>query len=474
MILNLVIIVLSTLVLIFIYLFFRKGQTLKQFEIELEDFKNKYKGIIDVDKVIDSRKIELNSINQNISNLSTDFSNQKEKLNQDFKIKRDIYENLLKEVSILEENLENISFGLYKPHYDYKTSDEFKQKLDLIRETQKGIIKREEATIIPDRFTYNDSLTEGKKVLQQYSKIMLRAFNGECDSAIAKVSWNNLSNMEARIEKVCEAVNKLGSKLNISITNVYYVTKIEELRLQFELEEKIYQEKEEQRKIREQMREEEKVQREIQKAQVDAEAEEDRYQKALEKAKKEVEKAQGGELDKLNEKIKQLEESLKEAHSQKERAISQAQLTKSGHVYIISNIGSFGEDVYKIGMTRRLDPLDRVKELGDASVPFDFDIHGMIYSENAPELETKLHKHLENKRVNLVNSKAEFFQTKIDDIEQLIKDLKLKIQLTKLAEAREYRETISIREAQAKEVDVDKSVHKTHIEKQLDKYPSSL
>jgi multidrug efflux pump subunit AcrB len=279
---------------------------------------------------------------------------------------------------------------------------------------------------------------------------MLRAFNGECDAAIAKVNWGNISNMEARINKAFEAINKLGSTNEISITEEYLKLKLQELYLEFELEEQKYREKEEQRRIREQMREEEKALKEIEKIQKEAEADEERYQKALDKAKLEMEKAKEDEVEALQIKIKELQTNLEKAHEQKVRAISQAQLTKSGHVYIISNIGSFGEDVFKIGMTRRLEPLDRINELGDASVPFDFDVHGLIYSENAPELENKMHKKLESKRLNLVNYRAEFFKTSIDEIAGIVTELGLSIQLTKIAEAKEYRETASILKSKEK------------------------
>ena len=261
----------------------------------------------------------------------------------------------------------------------------------------------------------------------QMSKLILRAFNGECDATIANVRWNNIGNMEARIGKAFEAINKLGSLNNITITKEYSDLKLQELRLEFELEEKLYQEKEEQRKIREQMREEEKAQREIEIARKEAEEDEERNEKAIQKAKADIEKAKGDELELLTEKIKRLEENLQKAHELKERAISRAQLTKSGHVYIISNIGSFGDTVYKIGMTRRLEPTDRIDELGDASVPFDFDVHGLIYSENAPELENILHKKLDSKRVNLVNRRAEFFNTTIDEIDAFVNELNLKV-----------------------------------------------
>ena len=221
--------------------------------------------------------------------------------------------------------------------------------------------------------------------------------------------------------------------------------KIKELRLTFEHQEKIKQAKDEQRQIREDMRDEERAQREIERAKEEAEKEEARYSKALEKAREEALKAGGDKLDQLNDKISQLEAQLKAAQELKERAISRAQITKSGHVYIISNIGSFGDNIYKIGMTRRLEPIDRVKELGDASVPFAFDIHGMVYADNAPELESKIHRQFETRRINLINPRREFFSVSLDEIEKWAKDENLNLQLTKIVEAREYRESMAIR-----------------------------
>ena len=377
--------------------------------LQAKKLKEEYKGIIDIDSEAAKRTDELTSINHNIEQLKADHETQKAQLRQDYSNKRAIYENLLAEISVLEENLENISYGLYKPHYNFGTSDEFKKNIEAIRERQKLLIKNDMATYCPVKWEVSGSKVEGRKMTKHYSKLMLRAFNGECDAAVAKVSWNNIGNMEARIEKAHDAINKLGASHQITLTKDYYNLKVEELRLEFELEEKLHQEKEEQRRIREQMREEEKALREMEKVKKEAEEEEERYEKALKKAQEEVTNSTGKELDVLNEKIRVLEENLRKAHELKERAISQAQLTKSGHIYIISNIGSFGENVYKIGMTRRLEPLDRINELGDASVPFDFDVHAMIYSENAPELENTLHKRLEHRRMNLVNLRDEVF-----------------------------------------------------------------
>jgi len=416
---------------------------------ELKESLTKYKDIISIESEVSKRKADLNILSSKLSELEKRYKDKDSALNQDYLNHKEIYENLRKEVSFLEENLENISYGLYKPHYDYNTSAEFKQKLEEIINREKQIIKNESATYCLIKWEVGGSKSEGTKMTKHYSKLMLRAFNGECDAAIAKVRWNNIGNMEARIGKAFEAINKLGSTHQITVTKEYYDLKLQELQLEFELEEKLYQEKEEQRKIREQMREEEKAQREIEKARKEAEEDEERNEKALQKAKAEIEKAKGKELELLTEKIKRLEENLQKAHELKERAISRAQLTKSGHVYIISNIGSFGDTVYKIGMTRRLEPTDRIDELGDASVPFDFDVHGLIYSENAPELENILQKKLDSKRVNLVNRRAEFFNTTIDEIEAFVNELNLKIQLTKMAEAKEYRETLALREVQS-------------------------
>jgi len=149
------------------------------------------------------------------------------------------------------------------------------------------------------------------------------------------------------------------------------------------------------------------------------------------------------ELKSLNEKINDLESKLREAEDRAERAISMAQLTKRGHIYIISNIGSFGEGIYKIGMTRRLDPIDRVDELGDASVPFKFDIHAIIKSDNAPELEKQLHNHFSESRVNKINLRREYFKVSLDEIEDYLKEnFQGEYDLILLPKAKEYRETI--------------------------------
>jgi hypothetical protein len=285
---------------------------------------------------------------------------------------------------------------------------------------------------------------------RQNTKLVLRAFNGECDAAVAKVTWNNITRLEERIRKAFEAINKLGTVLQVSITDAFLRLKLDELRLTHEYEDKRHAELEEQRQIREQMREEEKAQREIEKAREEAEREEARFEKALESARAEVGRASGEQLENLNAKIQDLQTQLEAARQQKERAVSLAELTKAGYVYVISNIGSFGEDVYKVGMTRRWEPMERIRELSGASVPFGYDVHAMMYSENAPALETALHKWMEDRRMNLVNPRKEFFQIGLHEIEAFARKNGVTIEFTRLAEAREYRETIAARAASQK------------------------
>jgi hypothetical protein len=231
---------------------------------------------------------------------------------------------------------------------------------------------------------------------------------------------------------------------HLHIANTYLDLRIEELQLVHEQHEKIQEEKEEQRRIREQMREEEIALREIERARLEAEREERRYEDALAKARSEVAGAEGARQAKLLERIAEMEARLAVAHEQKERAIARAQLTRSGHVYVISNVGSFGEHVYKIGMTRRLDPRERIKELGDASVPFAFDVHALIYTEDAPGLEAKLHRAFANRRINLVNERKEFFSVDISEIVQIVRENHGDVLITRLAEAEEYRKTVAI------------------------------
>ena len=340
------------------------------------------------------------------------------------------------------------SFGFYDSKYDFQESVTYKQRLDEIRAQQKQMIKDKKAAVyLTERFVGSNA-KESKKMTDSFVKLVLRAFNGECDASVMKVKYNNIQTTEKRIRKTYEDLNKISQICDI--TPSYLNLKLQEIWLTHEYQEKKYQEQEEQRIIREQMREEEKALSELKKIKEDAEREERRYQDALIKARLEVESATGKAQENLFIKIEELQQRLTEAEANKQRAISQAQLTKSGHIYVISNIGSFGEDVYKIGMTRRVEPIERVNELSSASVPFPFDVNAMIFCNNAPELESRLHKRLGDSRVNKENVRKEFFRVSLDEIVRVVREtdeeLKIgssEITFTKIAEAADYRKTLA-------------------------------
>lgn len=437
---------------------------------------NKYKKTIDEQKIqienqtkLLERYSPIIAIEDEIVKLQSNFNKTQEEW-EELKLKYDnslkIYKKLLQDIEISEDKIEYINIGVYEPSFDFNTSEEFKEKLIENKEKQKNLIKSNHAVFCTTQWEVNNSKSQGTTLMNKAINLTLRAFNGECDSTVSKVKWNNIQVMEERIKKAFDAINKLNLSNNIVISAEYLKLKLEELRLTHEYAQKLHQEKEEQREIKAQIREEEQAQREFEQAQKEAEKEEADYQKALEKARKEMLNAKDEQLIGLEDKIKILEQQIKEAEEKRQRALSQAQLTRSGYVYVISNIGSFGEDVYKIGMTRRLEPMDRVRELGDASVPFTFDVHAMIYSKDAPTLEKKLHKVFDNKRLNMVNNKKEFFNVSLNEIEKEVLKENAKIQFTKIAEAQDYRESKFIKNKNKNNLTIDKLVE--------EKYPISL
>ena len=348
-----------------------------------------------------------------------------------------------------EENL--LSFGFYTPHYDFDQPGRFQAEIKRVRERQKEAIKLQRAAVCHKEWKVDGDRKKGEKMIKNQTKIILRAFNGECDAAIAGVKYNNVERMEDRVRKSCEAINKIVASNGYEITASYLHLKLQELWLHHEYKEKKREIAETQKRIKDQMREEAQALKEFEKAKEEAQREEDRFGTALAKARAQMEHANQEVQAEYQAAIEQLEAQLLDAQQKNQRAISQAQLTRSGHVYVISNQGAFGQDIYKIGMTRRLEPLDRIKELGDASVPFSFDIHAMIYSEDAPALEQALHQAFDRHRVNRVNPRKEFFQVGLEAIEREAgKILGGEMDFVYLAEAEEYRksEALRVREPQ--------------------------
>lgn len=276
-------------------------------------------------------------------------------------------------------------------------------------------------------------------------EFVLDAFNGKVDTALSHVKHDNYGKLKQEILDAANLVNYNGQAFrNARIEPDYLNTRLDELKWCVALKELKLQEMEEQRRIKEEMREEERARREYEKAIREAEKEERMLQKAMAEARKQLEAASAEQKAQFEQQLLELQGKLEEAEVKNQRALSMAQQTRQGHVYIISNIGSFGEHVYKIGMTRRLEPMDRVKELGDASVPFSFDVHALIHSEDAPALENALHQEFDEHRVNKVNTRKEFFRAKIHDIRALIERLGMEVHWTMKAEAEEYRESLAM------------------------------
>jgi hypothetical protein len=282
-------------------------------------------------------------------------------------------------------------------------------------------------------------------MIKKQVKIMLRAFNGECDAAVARVTWNNVTRMVERIQKSFEGINVLGEVVNTKISDAYLKLCLAELRLTHEYELKRQEEKEKAREDHERMREEERAQKDFERAQREAAIERAKAEKALAAARDELQKATGEHLEAIQTEILGLEKRMADAQSKHERAVSMAQLTRMGHVYVISNIGSFGENVFKIGMTRRLDPDDRIQELSGAAVPFGFDVHAMIFSEDAPGLEAALHTRFADRRLNLVNSRKEHFRVTLDELADFAQSKGLKVEFSKSPEAKHFRESEAMR-----------------------------
>lgn len=386
----------------------------------------KFSPIIDLEKAIQDRQKEIDSTSEKLQGL------------------KQTHDSLSREVGLFSDDHDLIESGFYKSKYDFNDSKKYEDRMDEIRNNQKKMIKDKNAITCRTKWEVGGSKAEGKKMTDRTIKLGLSAFNVQCDNEILKVRFDNIDRAEEKIKKIRENVDKLLEPNHCEITNDFFKLKLEELFLAYEYQEQVQKEKEEQKALREQMREEEKARREIEKMQADAEREEKRYAEALEKAKKDLAKKSDADRDSFIQKIADLEAKLKEAHENKERAKSQAELTRRGHVYVISNIGSFGENVYKIGMTRRLDPIDRVDELSDASVPFDFDIHALIQSDDAPALERTLHEAFTARRMNKVNERKEFFRVDLKEIERAVKSHhKADFKLTLVAEAKEWRQTVA-------------------------------
>lgn len=375
--------------------------------------------------------------------------NQVEKLNEEISDLINQKNIKKKELITLDEEVLMQDFGLYQPKYDFATSEQYKAKLDDLRNKQKQMIKDKTAVNYSTNWTVDGSKAKGTKMTNDNIKQILRSFNTECENAIDRVKFNNIDSMKKRIEKSFESLNKLNETVHVGLKPSFLNLKIEELYLAYEYQVKKQEEKEEQKRIREELREQAKLKKELEEARKNIDKDLKHFTNALESLNiqlnnneitQEQREALLNKKNELEEQINTLTNNLKDIDYRQENQ-------KAGYVYVISNIGAFGEDIYKIGMTRRLNPQDRIDELGDASVPFNFDVHAMIFAEDAPALENALHKAFDNKKVNMINQRREFFNVKLEEIEKVIRNnFDNTVEFIKIPEAEQYRESVKMRE----------------------------
>lgn len=397
---------------------------------EVKRLQDRFSAVIDVEAEALNAQIELARVHASIQGLQSDY-----------KEKRQVYDRLLEQVAIFDEQISFAEFGVYQPHFEFGDSERFKEAIKAVRDEQKDLVNAKAAVHIHTEWRVEGSKAKGQTMSNRAVRLALRAFNAEADAAIANTRWNNAEAMIRRVENARTQIDKANASLNVEITDRYLELKLDELRLTHEYREQLKVERDERAEQARLNREEQRLEREAEEAQ----REEEKYEAMLAKAKEEA----GGVTSQEHvARIAELEQQLAEAHEKSERAQAMAERTKTGFVYIISNVGSFGEGVVKIGLTRRLEPADRVRELGDASVPFLFDTHAMIYSDEAPALEAALHAEFHDRRINAANMRKEFFRATLQEVEEAVRRLVPGAQFHKDIEAQEFRETMAKRKQQ--------------------------
>lgn len=367
-------------------------------------------------------KEQIGSLNQQKTALEDTLRQQ----NKEIAKKNDTISHLENEIAQKKSQLYSLTddialqeYGLYQPTYEFANSDLYSERLKAIRSDQKQCIKNGTACLGNMNWTVNGSASKGKKMVQDMQKLLLRAFNVECDDIVETVKISNVDRAKERIISTSQQISKLGSMMSISISQQYINLKIQELLLALDYQQKKQEEKERIRELKEQEREEKRVQKEIEEARKKLQKEKSHYQNALDALMKQIQS--NGETPELLEKKNNLEAELEDTAKAIANVDYREANRKAGYVYIISNIGAFGQDVYKIGMTRRLEPMERIEELGDASVPFNFDVHALIFTEDAPALENALHTAFEAQKINKINRRREFFRVNLDEIKSVVR-----------------------------------------------------
>lgn len=326
-------------------------------------------------------------------------------------------------------------------------SDELKLRMSDTKENIKNAMYATEVVRQPFAFVWNSQLTNEDCVRKCLSAVCVRYIDMLVNSLVKNPYKQGLEKSLQCVAKSVATVERFFPVgLKIHVPDAYIAAKKEEIKLAYEIEEYKARQAEERKLSLQAQREELAAQREIERELKRAQKDEQEAQVKLERRRIELAQAKSAaEIARLNDHIQKLQAAIDEAQQRHERALSMAQQTRAGYVYVISNIGSFGEGVYKIGMTRRVEPMERVVELGDASVPFPFDVHAMIWSEDAPELEASLHRAFDDRKVNAVNGRKEFFRVSLDEVRSVLKDMDIDARLIDSPQAVQYRDTLAIR-----------------------------
>lgn len=391
---------------------------------------------------ISSQKQELDALHKQYQTESSNYQKETSKRDQELATLHTQIESAKAELVETNEAVLMQSFGLYTPRFAFANSTQYKEELAKVRQLQKDMIKSGKAATGDTNWTVNGSAKEGQKMVANMQKLLIRAFNCECDDVIEHVKFNNIESAEKRIESSFSAISKLGSICGVAITGNYRNMKKKELYLAYEFQVEKQKEKDRLKQLRAEERERAKLEKEIEEARKKIEKEQKHYTNALSKLTQQISSASPDELPALEEKRAELEAQIADLNHAREQVDYRAANQKAGYVYIISNIGAFGEGVYKIGMTRRLEPMDRIDELGDASVPFDFDVHALIFSEDAPALEAALHRAFEDRKLNMVNTRREFFRVSLDEIKAVVKEnFDKTVEFVDIPPAEQYRES---------------------------------
>ncbi len=333
--------------------------------------------------------------------------------------------------------------GLYDFENPAEDSIDIRWKLDDIKARQKEMLKDKTATRAITAFTFNGSASSGTKFIRDLSQMAISLYNAEAENAVKSVKAGNLDISITRLTRCADRIEKFGKMINLQISREYQKLRIKELTLTALYMQQVQVEKEAEKERRAELREEQKAQKEFEAEMARLRKEQEHYQNALNRMKEIGDTVKAAELE---SKLNDINRSIDDVDYR-------AANIRAGYVYVISDIGAFGERMVKIGMTRRLEPMDRIRELSDASVPFKFDVHALFFSKDAVTLETMLHHEFEAKRVNKVNTRKEFFYCTPQEVLDKLKEKDVAIMEYKIEpEAEEYRisQSITTKESERK------------------------